>query len=219
MPPSNANGTAEAFIRANMRLMPVPAVPEIRLYAPHANSGLGRFVAENPGEAGNNAPYWAYAWAGGTVLARYILDNPQIVAGKCALDVGAGGGIVGIAAAMAGAAEVRAAEIDSNARAALALNAQANDVAIAAITGTVSEETLGSVDIVLAGDVYYAADVGEAMTALFARCTAAGLPVLVGDPGRADLATAHLRKLADARVPDVGSGADATRPAAVYTFV
>ncbi|RWQ72876.1 MAG: methyltransferase, partial [Mesorhizobium sp.] len=124
-----------AFIRANMRLLPVPSLPEIRLYTAHPGSGLRRladpegqgFEPEGPEEeakAGDNEPqppYWAYAWAGGAVLARYIIDQPQTVVGRRVLDLGAGSGLVGIAAAKAGASDVIAAEIDRNGVAALGL--------------------------------------------------------------------------------------------------
>ncbi|RUV13086.1 50S ribosomal protein L11 methyltransferase, partial [Mesorhizobium sp. M5C.F.Ca.IN.020.32.2.1] len=118
-----------------MRIAPVPALPEIRLYAAHPASGLWRLThqegrAAEPEEEGTEAdadgpepqpPYWAYAWAGGAVLARYILDRPESVAGLRVLDLGAGSGLVGIAAAKAGAREVLASEIDSNGVAALGL--------------------------------------------------------------------------------------------------
>lgn len=124
------------FIKANMRLVPVPALPEIRLYTAHPGSGLRRLVDpvddDDVGdeEAEPRPPYWAYAWAGGAVLARYILDHPMTVAGRRVLDLGAGSGIVGIAAAKAGANEVIAAEIDRNGVAAIGLNAAANGVKI-----------------------------------------------------------------------------------------
>src|SRR5262245_10976783 len=100
---------AAQFIRQNLHLQPVPSVPEIRIYTAHPASGLRRLLDEGEGGA---APYWAYPWAGGAALARFLLDRPETVAGRRVLDLGAGSGLVGIAAAKAGAREVIAAEID-----------------------------------------------------------------------------------------------------------
>lgn len=136
------------FIRANTRIAPVPSLPEIRLYTPHPASGLRRLtdphqsidVDEETDDDGPEpqAPYWAYVWAGGAVLARHILDHPEIVAGRRVLDLGAGSGLVGIAAAKAGAREVIAAEIDRNGVAALGLNAAANGVVITVIADDIT---------------------------------------------------------------------------------
>ena len=123
--PSAARDDPARFIRDHMRVVPAPFVPEIRLYMSHPGSGLRELA-----EFGSGAPpYWAYHWAGGTVLARYFLDRPGTVRGRRVLDLGAGSGIVAIAAAMAGAGHVIAAEIDSHGLAAIALNAALNNVA------------------------------------------------------------------------------------------
>src|SRR4051812_37094510 len=97
------------FIRANLPLAPVPGIPEIHLHKASPSSGLGRLAAQ---DAGFGSPYWAYYWAGGLALARYVLDHPEIVAGRRVLDLGAGSGLVAIAAAKAGAGAVIAAEVD-----------------------------------------------------------------------------------------------------------
>ncbi|TIL77311.1 MAG: methyltransferase, partial [Mesorhizobium sp.] len=75
-------------------------------------------------------PFWAFAWAGGQGLARYILDNPSDVQGKRVLDFASGSGLVAIAAVKAGAAEVIAADIDPFCATAIRLNAEANGVGI-----------------------------------------------------------------------------------------
>ena len=115
-----------AFIRANLPLVPVPTVPEIRLHRAQPSSGLWR-LAEGAGRD-FGVPYWAYPWPGGIVLARYILDHPEVVEGRRVLDLGAGSGLVAIAAAKAGAREVIATDIDPYAVPALRLNAAANGV-------------------------------------------------------------------------------------------
>ena len=111
-----------SFIRERLRVTAVPSLPEIRLYSAHPASGLWR-LGPPPGQGAGSPPYWVYQWAGGIALARYILDRPETVAGRRVLDLGAGSGLVGIAAAISGASEVIAAEIDRNALAALELNA------------------------------------------------------------------------------------------------
>ena len=212
------------FIKANMRLVPVPALPEIQFYTAHPGSGLRRLVEpedENDAEDSPEPqpPYWAYAWAGGTVLARYVLDRPTTVAGRRVLDLGAGSGIVGIAAAKAGAREVIAAEIDRNGVAALGLNAAANGVAITVIGKDITTGSPPAIDLVLAGDVFYGQDVAWRVIPFLDRCLAAGIEVLVGDPGRAYLPRSRLRLLAEYEVPDFGqTKGTASEPSGVFRF-
>ncbi|TPI67104.1 methyltransferase [Mesorhizobium sp. B3-1-3] len=207
-----------------MRLAPVPSVPEVQLHQAHPGSGLRRLLEPDDDSDGNatepQPPYWAYAWAGGAVLARYILDRPSIVAGKRVLDLGAGSGLVGIAAAKAGARAVIAAEIDRNGAVALGLNAQANGVAIEIVGKDITTGPPPAVELVLAGDVFYAQDVGQRMMPFLDRCLAAGIDVLVGDPGRAWLPRPRLCLLGEYQVPDVGgNGGSEPKPSAVFAFV
>ncbi|RJT42729.1 methyltransferase [Mesorhizobium waimense] len=216
------------FIKANLRLEPVPAIPEIRLYSAHPGSGLRRLVEADEVEQaeGNEAdapepqpPYWAYVWAGGSVLARYIIDRPQTVAGRRVLDLGAGSGLVGIAAAKAGASAVIAAEIDRNGVAALGLNAAANGVTIMVIGEDITTGPPPVVDLVLAGDVFYGREVTLRVTPFLDRCLAAGIDVLVGDPRRTDLPLSRLRLLAEYQVPDFGDAKGAaSKPSGVFSF-
>ncbi|UVK47917.1 methyltransferase [Mesorhizobium sp. AR07] len=215
------------FIRANMRIAPVPSLPEIRLYTPHPASGLRRLTDPGQGfdadddtdddEPEPQPPYWAYAWAGGAVLARHILDCPQTVAGRRVLDLGAGSGLVGIAASKAGAREVIATEIDRNGVAALALNAAANEVAITVIGYDITRGSPPAVDLVLAGDVFYGQDVADRVMPFLERCLGAGIEVLVGDPGRAYLPRQRLHLVAEYKVPDFGQTKDsALAPSGVF---
>ena len=197
--------TIKQFITANLRLLPAPAVPEIRLYCAHPGSGLSGFVGED-----GPPPYWAYGWAGGTVLARYILDHPAAARGRRVLDLGCGSGLVAIAAAKAGASRVIATDIDPNALAAARLNAEANGVAIEVM----DTPTITDVDVILAGDVFYNADVAERSMAFFDTCE--GIDILVGDPGRAFLPLDRLERIAEYVVPDFGSAEPAE--AWVYQF-
>ncbi|SCB60317.1 Predicted nicotinamide N-methyase [Rhizobium aethiopicum] len=190
----------EAFIRANTSLMPPPHVPEISLYLASEAHELWLKTEEELEAIGLPPPFWAFAWAGGQGLARYILDHPELVRGKRVLDFASGSGLVGIAAAMAGAREVMAADIDPWAETAIRLNAEANHVALgftdADLVGTSVEA-----DIVLAGDVFYDRIFADALVPWFARLAAEGSPVLVGDPGRSYLPKDRLEFCAAYQVP------------------
>ena len=206
----------QRFIAENLQLAPVPSLPELRLYTGHPGSRLSRLAARQDGDP---PPYWAYPWAGGLVLARYILDRPEAVTSRRVLELGAGSGLVGIAAMKAGARTVIAAEIDGNGRAALGLNAAANGVALA-ITG--EDFTAGpppDVDLVTVGDLFYEAALAARVTAFLDCCRGAGIAVLIGDVGRAHLPRTRLRILAECPVPDFGDSKDtAQKPGAVFAF-
>jgi predicted nicotinamide N-methyase len=220
------NGTASAsadatvdpagFIVANMRLRPVPSVPEISLYTAHPGSNLWRLT----GKAGEGRPpYWAYVWAGGAVLARHFLDRPESVRGHRVLDLGAGGGIVGIAAKKAGAVSVTAAEIDRNGLAAIGLNAEANGVTLEIIDCDLTRsDPPPGIDLVAVGDLFYAAALARRVTRFLDHCLDAGAEVLVGDPGRAFLPHARLEPIAEYRVPDFADGGSALKPSTVFAY-
>ena len=202
----------KSFIRENLPLTAVQSLPEIRLHIAHPGSGLRRLE-------GDAAPYWAYPWAGGTALARYVLDHPQTVAGRRVLDLGAGSGIVAIAASKADAGKVIAAEIDRNALAALELNAAANAVSVTIIDHDVIGGEPPPVDIVLVGDLYYEHRLAKRVTAFLDRCVAAGVDVLIGDLGREHLPLSRLRVLADYPVSDFGDGkGTAPKQGRVFAF-
>lgn len=191
------------FIAGNTRLAPVPGVPEIALYTAHRATGLWR-LAEAGGEADPPPPYWAFPWAGGQALARYVIDRPATVAGRRVLDLGAGSGLVAIAAARAGAGAVIAVDIDRFAHAAIAINAAANGVQLATRQADVTGGAPLDVDLVLVGDLFYEAALAARVTAFLDRCVAAGQAVLIGDPHRAHLPRARLTELAEFAVADVG---------------
>jgi predicted nicotinamide N-methyase len=203
--PAAPNGRMAAFVRANLPATAVPLVPEIALHTAQPNSGLRRMLEAGAGGGQTTSPYWAYPWAGGIALARYLLDTPQLVAGRNVLDLGAGSGLVGIAAVKAGARSVIAAETDTNAHAAIGLNAELNGVSLTILETDLLAGDPPAVDLVVAGDVYYDADVAARMTAFFDRCLDAGIGVLIGDPGRAYLPGEGLQLLAEYDVPDFGT--------------
>lgn len=196
--PASSPAEAEDFIRKFLPLAPLRFLPGIRLHQPTPQSGLAAWLAASGG--GHTPPYWAYAWAGGAALALHLRAHPELVAGRTVLDFGAGSGLVGIAAALAGASTVSAFEPDANGRVAIALNAAANGVAISVVESPVAAE------IVLAGDVFYDAQVARQTLARLEQLAAGGAAVLVGDPFRRDLPTGRLTEIAGYTVPDMGGG-------------
>ncbi len=189
------------FILANTALASPPACPEIKLRLATEITPLWQ-ATEAFLDANNlPPPYWAFAWVGGQAMARYLLDTPSVVAGNRVLDFAAGCGIGAIAAALAGAAAVDAAEIDPVAAAAIRLNAETNRTAI----GITTEDVLAGGDcrwdVVMAGDVCYERPMAEAVFAWLRRCAASGADVLMADPGRAYLPRTGLMKVAAYVIP------------------
>ncbi|WP_224703607.1 class I SAM-dependent methyltransferase [Devosia aquimaris] len=202
------------FITSHLQLKPVPGLPGISLYTAHAGSRLSRLFSEDGDDP--PAPYWAYPWAGGLALAHHFAAHPELVAGKRVLDLGAGSGLVGIAAAQAGAL-VQAAEIDANGRAAIGLNAAANGVAIPLREIDLDGPAPKAIDLIAAGDVFYNAEVAALMLPFLRRCQANGITVLIGDPDRRDLPRDALTEVARYTVSDVGDARDtANRMGVVY---
>jgi predicted nicotinamide N-methyase len=189
-----------AFIRANTELMAVPHAPEIKLYLAHEAMDLWQKTEEELSELGLPPPFWAFAWAGGQALARYILDHPEIVAGKRVFDLASGSGLVAIAAAKSGASHVSASEIDDFALAAIALNAAANNVSIHVHAGDMVGTDEGW-DVVLAGDVSYERDMAGRITDWLETLHRRGCNVLIGDPGRSYLARDRLTSIAVYQIP------------------
>lgn len=185
------------FIRANAALAAPPLVPEIRLYLASEVVPLWSKTEDQLARSGVPPPYWAFAWAGGQALARHVLDDPAIVRGKRVLDLGAGCGLVGIAAAKMGAARVLAADIDPFACAAIALNAAANAVEIA----VTSEDLIGAAsgwETILVGDLFYERPLAETLLPWLTKSKA---DVLLGDPGRSYFPQASVERLALYKVP------------------
>lgn len=184
------------FIRAHTRLRPVPHAPEIVLHVAEEATELWQKTEVELAETGLPPPFWAFAWAGGQALARYILDHPETVRGRRALDFAAGSGLVAIAAAKAGALHVEASEVDAFALEAIALNAAANGVSAHAIGADVVGVDEGW-DVVLAGDVAYERDMAARVTSWLEGLHARGALVLIGDPGRTYLQRERLERIAE----------------------
>ena len=179
---------------------------------------IWRKTEEELGEIGLPPPFWAFAWAGGQALARHVLDRPDIVAGRRVLDFASGSGLVALAAAKAGAARVEASEIDAFAQAAIALNAEANGVAVEVRAGDLIGADEGW-EVVLAGDVSYERDMAGAVTDWLELLARRGAQVLIGDPGRSYLAKDRLARVAAYAVPVTRELEDAEiKNTGVYRF-
>jgi predicted nicotinamide N-methyase len=190
----------EDFIRANTAFASPPHVPEIGLHLADEAHNLWHRTEEELAEIGLPPPFWAFAWAGGQGLARYVLDNPLTVRGKSVLDLATGSGLVAIAAAKAGATDLVAADVDPFCSAAVRLNAAANGVSVAFEARDLVGEDIGF-DVLLAGDVFYDRAFADRLIPWFSRLAIAGTTVLVGDPGRSYLPRERLTKLAEYQVP------------------
>lgn len=198
--PDHGRHDKQAFILANTTLLTPPLVPEIRLHLAEESIALWEKTEEELERLGLPPPFWAFAWAGGQGLARYILDHPHIVAGHSVIDIASGSGLVAIAAMKAGASRVIANDIDEFAACAIALNAEANGVTISSLGDDVIGETIGA-DIVLVGDLFYERDVASRLLVWMQRLQGAGKTVLIGDPGRSYLPVEALEELARYDVP------------------
>ncbi|HEY2751976.1 methyltransferase [Phenylobacterium sp.] len=200
MIPPTQQGRRE-FILANTRLQRPPHVPEIELHLADEITPIWMLTEEALAEIGLPPPFWAFAWAGGQALARFLLDSPQAVAGKRVVDFASGSGLVGIAAKLAGAKDVLCADIDAYCEAALALNAQTNGVACS-FTGQdlLDAPAPAWAEVILAGDICYEKPLAERLMAWLAVARAAGVTVLIGDPGRSYFPRSGLIKLAEYQV-------------------
>jgi predicted nicotinamide N-methyase len=213
-------GDVAGFIRTHTRLMPVPHAPELSLYVADEATGLWLKTEEELGEIGLPPPFWAFAWAGGQALARYILDHPETVRGKSVLDFASGSGLVGLAACKAGARHVSAAEIDPFAATAISLNAEANGLTgqINTLTRDLIGEDQGW-EVILAGDICYQRDLADRVVAWLSGLNERGALVLIGDPGRAYLPKEQLVTLATYRVPTTRALEDSeTKQTSVWRF-
>ena len=191
----------------------LPGPPGLRCHLARPDSRLSG-IADAGGGA---APYWGHLWPGGMALVAHVAAYPALVRGRAVLDLGAGSGIVGIAAARAGAARVLASEIDPVARVALSMNAAENAVAVE-VLGDLLDADPPAVDLVLVGDLFYAPELACRVAGFLSRARAGGAEVLVGDIGRADLPEIGFEELARYPVREVGDPTAARRPGKVLRF-
>jgi len=184
-----------AFIAANSEVLTPPLVPEIRLHLASEALPFWHTTEEQLAELDLPPPYWAFAWAGGQGLARYLLDQPEAVRGKRVLDIAAGSGLQGIAAMKAGAASVEAAEVDAYAAAAIGLNAALNGVAVTVRLEDLVGRPNPGWDVVLAGDICYEHALALRVSTWLTGLARDGALVLLGDPGRTYLPRCGLERV------------------------
>jgi predicted nicotinamide N-methyase len=172
------------FVAANTRPERTVLVPELELALVSELVPLWESTEQEMARRNLPPPFWAFAWAGGQAVARYVLDHPQVVAGRRVLDFASGSGIVGLAAARAGAAAVLCADLDPFAAAAAQHNAEANGL----LLETTTEDLVGHLEldceVVLAGDICYERPLAERVARWLHGLAAGGRTVLLGDPGR-----------------------------------
>jgi predicted nicotinamide N-methyase len=192
--------SSRAFVLRHTRLRPVDGIDGIRLHQADDVLALWRAAQVETGDPDTGLPYWAFAWGGGLAIARYLLEHPEAVEGRRVFDLGSGSGLCAIVAARAGAATLTAADVDPFAVAAIALNARANSCRIATVARDVLDEEPPEADVILAGDTWYEGRLAERVLPWLQRARAAGIDVLVGDPGRRYLPADSLAELASYEV-------------------
>jgi predicted nicotinamide N-methyase len=207
--------TGEEMVRANTRLRSVALVPELRVYQASEPIGVWQRTERAAGRTGLDPPFWAFAWAGGQALARYLLDHPETVKDRRVIDIASGSGLVAIAAARAGAAAVTGYDIDPLAIAAITLNAAANGVTVLAVQADILDSDIldsdildtggPGPDVLLVADAFYERELARRVTGFLARGQARGADVLVGDFGRAYLPRDRLAPLAAYDVPGLSA--------------
>ena len=190
-----------AFILGNTSILTPPLVPEVKLHLAHEAVPMWQKTEDELGEIGLPPPFWAFAWAGGQALARHVLDHRELVLERSVVDLASGSGLVAIAAKLAGASRVLAADIDGFALSAVAINARLNDVELE-ITG---EDLLSSdpppADVILVGDLFYEKELAARCFAWLCKAQVHGARVLIGDPGRSYLPREQLQPVAEYSVP------------------
>ncbi|HRD76182.1 MAG TPA: 50S ribosomal protein L11 methyltransferase [Hyphomicrobiaceae bacterium] len=182
-------------------LLAPPLVPEVRLHLAEESLAIWQKTEEELGELNVPPPFWAFAWAGGQALARYVLDHPEVARGCATLDLGAGSGLAAIAAMKAGARHALSADPDAFSAAAAAVNAAANGVALETTTADLLDTPPGAFGLVLVGDLFYERTLAERVLAFVTAASAAGATVLVGDPMRSYFPRHRFVPVAEYNVP------------------
>jgi predicted nicotinamide N-methyase len=181
--------------------MAPPLVPEVKLHLAHEAVPLWQKTEEELGEMGLPPPFWAFAWAGGQALARYVLDHSSSVENLKVLDLATGSGLVAIAALQAGAANTAAADIDEFATTAALMNAELNRVSLDIRLEDLLYQQPPATDVILVGDLFYEKSLAERCLAWLRQAQGQGTRIFIGDPGRSYLPKEQLEKLAEYNVP------------------
>jgi predicted nicotinamide N-methyase len=185
-----------AFVLRHTHLRSVPGLEEVRLHLADDVMALTYAVQVETGDPDAALPYWAFAWAGGLAIGRYLREHPEAVAGRRVFDLASGSGLCAIASMRAGAAQATGVDIDAFATAAIELNARANGRRVTAVRRDVLDEEPPDADVILAGDCWYEARLAARVLPWLLRARDRGIDVLVGDPGRRYLPAAELVELA-----------------------
>ena len=208
-----------AFILANTRRQRPPHTPELELHLADEITPIWRMTEEELDRLGLPPPFWAFAWAGGQAVARYLLDHPGEVSGKRVVDFATGSGLVAIAAMKAGAASALGADIDGYCAMAVALNAEANGVAVDFTDQDLLQSPAPAADVITAGDICYEKPMAERGLAWLRQAHYAGARVLIGDPGRSYFPEGGLVQLAEYQVETTCELEDfAVKRTGVWTF-
>jgi len=208
-----------AFIRANTAILAPPLVPEVKLHLATEAVPLWQKTEDELGEIGLPPPFWAFAWAGGQALSRYVLDNPEALRDCRVIDLAAGSGLVAIAALKAGAAHALAADIDEFSATAITLNAKLNKIVLSITTENLLANEPPSCDVILVGDLFYEQTLAARLLDWLIAARDAGTRILIGDPGRSYLPKHRLTRLATYSVPVTRDLEDAEiKQGAVWTL-
>ncbi|HEY0719129.1 MAG TPA: 50S ribosomal protein L11 methyltransferase [Streptosporangiaceae bacterium] len=194
-------GADRRVITGTTRLVSVPYVPEIRLHQAEDPFTVWEQTESVAGQAGLPPPFWAFAWAGGQALARYLLDHPELVAGRQVLDLASGSGLVAIAAARCGGRPVLAVDVDKLAVRAISVNAAANGARVQPVQADLLDGGAEEATVVLCADAFYEEELAGRVLGFLHRARAGGARVFVGDPGRAFLRTAGFVPLETYEIP------------------
>jgi predicted nicotinamide N-methyase len=176
--------STRSFVLRHTQLRPVPGLEEIRLHLADEVLPLCHAVQVETGDPDAALPYWAFAWAGGLALCRYLRDHPEAAAGRRVFDIASGSGLCAIASMQVGATQATGADIDAFAAAAIELNARANGRRVTVLRRDVLDEEPPDADLILAGDVFYEASLAGRVLPWLRRARDRGIDVLIGDPGR-----------------------------------
>jgi len=189
------------FVKENTRVLAPPLVPELSLHLAEESLPIWLKTEEELHKANIDPPYWAFAWAGGQALARYVLDHPELVANKRVLDLGAGSGLVAIAVGRGGASAVMASDVDPLALATISLNAALNGVTLETTGLDLLAAPPERYDVITVGDLFYEAPLARRVLAFIDEASATGAEILVGDPRRSYFPVDRFEKLAEYSVP------------------
>jgi predicted nicotinamide N-methyase len=178
-------------------------VPEVVLRVADDVVALWEALEQEQVGPGSEPPFWAAAWPGGQALARYVLDHPEVVAGRTVLDLGSGSGLVAIAALVAGAGSALASEVDPYGQLAIGVNALENGVRSVVVLGDLlDQEPDPAIDVVLAGDVCYDRAMTQRVLPFLGQAWLGGAAVFLGDPGRPYVPREGLVEVAAYDVPE-----------------